>query len=166
MLTLATRDGQKLTITRQSAMLSGFLKNVIDEHHEHEVISLGHEVKGDSLTKIVAYLDYYANKDTEGKKFSVIATPLPVHDLRLCGVNDFDFDYVSGLSKDVATELLKAADYLDIQPLVQLLAAKLASIIKSMPLKDLMEMAGVKEFTPEWEEKVRKDNPWCKAIQK
>jgi S-phase kinase-associated protein 1 len=100
------------------------------------------------------------------KPFSELRKPVPGPDLELAGFNSFDRDLVASWTMEFSKEVLTAANFLDVESLLELAAARIGTLIKGTPIKKLMEMVGVKEFTPEWEEEVRRKNPWCKAIQR
>ena len=155
-----SRDDVVTVVSRKATVLSKHLKEMLNDHAGEEL--LVHEMTSVMFGKIVEYLEHYRGCS----EFSRIMRPLPSADLGKAGCNAFDVDFVKGLSKEEAKDLMLAGNYLDIPSLVELAAARIASIIKGTSLKDLMNDAGITEFTPEWREAVRKANPWCKAIQK
>ena len=67
-------------------------------------------------------------------------------------------------SVDQATlfELILAANYLDIKPLLDLTCKTVANMIKGKTPEEIRKTFNIKnDFTPEEEEKVRKENEWC-----
>ena len=60
--------------------------------------------------------------------------------------------------------LLQFSQSLDVHPMGLLLCGKIASIIKGMSLEDYHKTFELeKDFTPEEEEQIRKDNSWAES---
>ena len=59
-------------------------------------------------------------------------------------------------------QLILAANYLDIKPLLDLTCAKIASMMKDKTTEEMRQIFNiVNDFTPEEEAKVREENKWC-----
>jgi len=59
-------------------------------------------------------------------------------------------------------ELILAANYLDIKPLLDLTCKTVANMIKGKTPEKIRKTINIKnDFTPEEEEQVRKENEWC-----
>jgi S-phase kinase-associated protein 1 len=59
-------------------------------------------------------------------------------------------------------ELILAANYMDIKPLLDLTCATVASMIKGKTPEDIRATFNIKnDFTPEEEAQVRAENKWC-----
>jgi len=59
-------------------------------------------------------------------------------------------------------ELILAANYLDIKPLLDLTCATVASMIKGKSPEDIRATFNIKnDFSPEEEAQVRDENKWC-----
>jgi len=72
--------------------------------------------------------------------------------------------YVDFLKREEAHlfELILAANYMDIQPLIDLTCAAVAAMIKSKTPDELYAEFGItSDFTPEEEKKVREENQWA-----
>ena len=161
---ISMKDKKVVPISGEAVKLSSHLSGLLSaDHPESEPIPVGNNISGRTLELIVRFMEHY--KDT-GNRPSKIQKPLPGPDLEKAGTNPFDLALVKDLNMDESQQLIAAANFLDVRQLVELCAAKLGSFIKGMTLKQLMDICQITEFTPEWEEKVRKENPWCKAIQK
>ena len=59
-------------------------------------------------------------------------------------------------------QLILAANYLDIKPLLDLTCAKIASMMKDKTTEEMRQIFNiVNDFTPEEEAQVREENKWC-----
>ncbi len=59
-------------------------------------------------------------------------------------------------------EIVLAANYMDIKPLLDLSCAKIASLIKGKTPEEIRKQFNiVGDFTPEEEAQVREENKWC-----
>ena len=121
-ITLKSSDGQQFQIDIKSAKRSTYIADLIEEH-KGETEFLIPEVEAKILKKIVEYLIHY--KDSEPKE---ITQPLPKKDFKEC-VDDWDYEYIN-LQNDTILELMLAANFMDIKPLLELTCAKIASVIK------------------------------------
>ena len=63
---------------------------------------------------------------------------------------------------DLIFELILAANYLDIKPLLELSSAKVASIIKGKTTEEIKKTFAISnDFTPEEEKQIIEENKWC-----
>merc|ERR1712166_15083 len=70
-------------------------------------------------------------------------------------------EYVE-IEQEILFELILAANYLDIKPLLDLTCAKVASMIKGKTPEEIRKQFNiVNDFTPEEEAQVREENKWC-----
>jgi S-phase kinase-associated protein 1 len=103
------------------------------------------------LTKTIEYCDYYLvnkPKQLDDKKSTNELTPW---EIEFCNIDQKDL-----------FELILAANYLNIQPLLDLTCKTVANMIKGKTPEEIRKTFNIKnDFTPEEEEKVRKDNEWC-----
>jgi S-phase kinase-associated protein 1 len=145
----------------QSVYLSDLASQATDPAEE---IALQGKISKEVMEVVKEFLEHYASKSVQDH--SKLKKPLPSGDLIEGGFNDFDRELVKTWDQKFAVDVLNAANYLNISSLLELAAARIGSIIKSTSIEDLMKQVGITEFTPEWMDKVRKENPWCKSIQK
>merc|ERR1712083_352787 len=92
---------------------------------------------------------------------TVITKPLRSAELRECGMCEWDCDFIN-ISQESLFELILAANYLDIQPLLDLTCGKIATMIKGKNTEEIRKQFNiVNDFTPEEEAQVREENRWC-----
>lgn len=78
-----------------------------------------------------------------------ITKPLRSANLAECNVCEWDIDFVS-IDKEILFELILAANYMDIRPLLDLCCAKVASMIRGKTVEQIRsEFNIVNDFTPE-----------------
>jgi len=71
-------------------------------------------------------------------------------------------EWLSGFDNAVIFELILGANYCDYKELIQATAKNIADKIKGKSPEEIRKTFNIKnDFTPEEEEKVRKDNEWC-----
>jgi S-phase kinase-associated protein 1 len=70
-------------------------------------------------------------------------------------------DFVT-IEQETLFELILAANYMDIKPLLDLTCATVASMIKGKTPEEIRQTFNiVNDFTPEEEAQVRAENKWC-----
>ena len=152
---LISSDSKTFELSAKAAKLSKLIKESIQGNTEDIVEFHVNNVKGEVLKKVVEYLEHY--KDEEPKK---IERPLPSANFKEC-VCEWDFNY-SDISLDIIFEIILAANYLDIPPLLELTSAKVASILKGKTTEEIREIVGINNnFTPEEEQQIIEENKWC-----
>lgn len=68
----------------------------------------------------------------------------------------------TNVEQDTLFELILAANYMDIKPLLELTCATIASLIKGKTPEEIRRTFNiVNDFTPEEEANVREENKWC-----
>tara|TARA_B100001248_G_scaffold260424_1_gene248584 strand:- start:652 stop:843 length:192 start_codon:yes stop_codon:yes gene_type:complete len=59
-------------------------------------------------------------------------------------------------------ELILAANFIDLQPLLDLACAQVATQIKGKTPEEIRQTFNIEnDFTPEEEEQIREENKWC-----
>ena len=132
--------------------LSGTIKNMIDDFGEgvDDVTIPLQNVNANILAKIVEYCNHHFDnpekkEDTgDGKKIS-----------------EWDAKFTE-VDQATLFEMILAANYLDIKPLLDLTCKTVANMIIGKTPEEIRKTFNIKnDFTPEEEEKVRKENEWC-----
>jgi S-phase kinase-associated protein 1 len=153
-ITLVSSDGDKVQISEKAARRSQLIKGIIDDYPDDPEVPL-HNVKSDILQKIVLYLENY--KDSEPKE---IEKPLPSNNFNEC-IDAWDYQFID-LELDVIFQIILAANYMDIKPLMELASSKVASIIKGKSPEEIRKTFNIQnDFTPEEEAQLIEENQWC-----
>merc|ERR1719263_1061636 len=94
-----------------------------------------------------------------------IYRPIKRGNLADSNVSEWDCEFLIVKQTDLF-ELILAANYLDIKPLLDLTCAQVASMIKGRTPDEIRKIFNISsDFTPEEEIKVRADNPWLEKCQ-
>ena len=126
-------------ILKKSKLISGIM-----EDNEGEEIFLN-EVDSKNLELIIDYLEHY--KDKEPKE---IPKPFPertdeefLRSILDNDDNDWTYNFISKLNQEDAINLVNAADYLQIEGLINLLAAKIAHEMCNCEVEEARQKFGI-----------------------
>ena len=139
---LKSSDGKifelPIDILQKSKLFTDINQNDEDEENEIEL----KEVDGKNLERIIEYLKHY--KDIEPKE---IPKPFPERTddafLRSILNDDWTFDYIQSMTLEEAINLVNAANYLQIDGLINILAAKLAHEICNCEVEEARRKFGI-----------------------
>jgi len=140
----------------EAATMSHTIKNMLDDlGADGAGIAIPlHNVTAKVLNKVVEYCLYHVENPTkvEEKKSD---------DKRTDDIIPWDANFCQ-VDQATLFELILAANYLDIKQLLDLTCKTVANMIKGKTPEEIRKTFNIKnDFTPEEEEKVRKENEWC-----
>ena len=140
---LKSEDGDVFEIEENCLQMSNFFKELINDFPDPEQEIMVNKVKTKELKKIIDYLKHYENtKPKEIKK------PLPSGDLKEV-LDEWDYNYINPLNLEECIDLLNAAFFLDINELVNLASAKIASEMLIGTVEEVREKFEWKNITEE-----------------
>ena len=145
-ITLTSSDGQKVTLDEKSAERSTLLKGLLQDYSEDTDIPQP-DIRGDVLKKVVDYLTHY--KEAEPRE---IPKPLPSPNL-LDVTDEWDVTFINGIDLDTTFDLINAANYMDVKPLLELACAKIASLMKGKTGEEIRTMFDIENDLTEEEQK-------------
>ena len=152
---LQTMDGEIVEVDKEIASLSTVIKGLLeDAPDQDEAIPLP-SVKKAILDKIIEFCTYI--KDNQPP---VIEKPLRSNQLSDV-VSQWYADFVN-LEQEVLFEMIMAANFMDIKPLLELACAKVASLIKGKTVPEIRQFFNIEnDFTPEEEAQIIDENRWA-----
>merc|ERR1712179_421176 len=156
MLTLVSSeaDCERIQVEKKIAVMSELIKTMAEGDKEEKEIPLPN-VKGAVLKHVVKYMQHHHNNPP--KEIEKPLKSAKMSDV----VSQWDADFVE-VDQDLLFELILAANYMDIKPLLDLTCAKVASMIKDKKPEEIRQTFNiVNDFTPEEEEAVRAENKWA-----
>ncbi len=135
-LILTSSDGIKVTIDEKSASRSVVIKGLLQDFQDERDIPMT-DVRSDVLKKIVEYLIHY--RDSEPRE---IPKPLPTANLQEV-TDDWDVSFINGIDLDSTFDLINAANFMDIKPLLDLCCAKVACVMKGKTAEEIRNMFNI-----------------------
>lgn len=154
---LQMKDQKEITIKKVDAELSELLKGTMNDYPKDSSIPLP-EVNSKEGERIVEFLEH-----CKGKAPKEIEKPLPTANLKelLTGEDEWYFEYISKFSIEEIADLVVAANFMEIQPLIDLCCAKIASLCKDKTEEEILKNFNITEsFTEEEKAKIREENKW------
>mmetsp|Transcript_24924 Transcript_24924/g.25142 ORF Transcript_24924/g.25142 Transcript_24924/m.25142 type:complete len:179 (-) Transcript_24924:207-743(-) len=154
---LISSGGEMFDVPLAEAKMSELVKTMIDDEqdeNEAQEIPLPN-VKTPILAKVIEFTHHYkAEPMTEIEKPLKSANMMEI-------VQEWYANFVN-VEQDVLFEMILAANYMDIKPLLDLTCATVASMIKGKTPEEIRRQFNiVNDFTPEEEAQVREENKWC-----
>uniref|UniRef100_I1QCD4 SKP1-like protein n=2 Tax=Oryza glaberrima TaxID=4538 RepID=I1QCD4_ORYGL len=149
MITLKSNDEKLVEVTEASARQSRAITNLIDDGCA-DVIPLPN-VDSKTLAKVIPYCDEHgrANSGTDEER---------------AALGRFDADFVGELDKDKASliDVIMAANYLNIQGLLDITCQRVADTIGSATAEEIREAFDIEDDLTEAEKKeIREENAWA-----
>nr|CDM81290.1 unnamed protein product [Triticum aestivum] len=151
-VTLRSDDGEEFVVQADTiAAASVLIKNMLEDGCAAGVIPLT-QVTGRILARVVDYCNrHYADADA--------ATTFSSGDPEL---DRFDTDFVSGIDQDTLFDLLLAANYLEVQGLLDLACKTVADQMRGKTVEGMRAHFNiVNDYTKEEEAQVRSEVAWA-----
>ena len=137
-VTLVSSENTKYKIPVNILYISNMISNMLDydlSNDDDDNIPLLN-VNDRCLTKIIEFMKYYHNN-----KMNDIEKPLKSSDLKQI-IQEWYADFID-VEQDFLFELINAANYMDIQPLLNLSCAKVASSIKNKTPEEIRKIFNI-----------------------
>ncbi|GIY69289.1 hypothetical protein CDAR_486961 [Caerostris darwini] len=151
---LQSSDGEifdvDVEIAKASVTIRTMLEDLGMEEDDQEPVPL-HKVNSTILKKVIQWATYHIND------------PAPSEEDDICS---WDADFLK-VDQGTLSELILAANYLDIKGLLDVACKTVANMIKGKTPEEIRKITNIKnDFTPSEEEQVRKENEWFILIQR
>ena len=140
---LRSQNGGVFEVEESVLKTSKFLKDLICDYPDPDQEIIINQVNSEYLQKIIDYLQHYENQ-----KPKEIPKPLPNDNLKEY-LDEWDYNYINPLSLEECIDLLNAAVFLDIQDLVILCSAKIASHMLRNTVEEVLDEFTWKNITEE-----------------
>ncbi|BGP38685.1 hypothetical protein JCM10449v2_002620 [Rhodotorula kratochvilovae] len=159
---LSTSDGEEFEVERDVANRSVLIKNMLEGtprplHHVGEsdqAIPLPN-VSANVLKKVLEWCEHH-KKDPEP-----IAEDLDDNRRKTTEISDWDAKFIQ-VDQEMLFEIILAANYLDIKPLLDVGCKTVANMIKGKQPEEIRKLFNiVNDFTPEEEAQIKKENEWA-----
>ena len=134
LVNLVSSESYMIPIELKAAKKSNFINNFTNDYPNADIEFK--TINYSALKKVAEYLEHY--KDSEPKE---IIQPLPKKEFKDC-VDNWDYEYIN-ISNETVLEIMLAANFMDIKPLVELTCAKIASVIKGKSTKEIQDLLNI-----------------------
>ena len=141
-------DGKVIELSTKAASKSKLLSGVIQDYPEDSEFPLN-KINGATLEKVKEYLVHY--QDSEPRQ---IEKPLP-KDFKDC-VDEWDYKFIGDDNTQILA-IIFAANFMDIKPLLELAAAKVATLIRGTTTESIRKDFEIKDFSKEEENQMEND---------
>jgi len=153
-LKLVSQEGEKFELAKRIAVQSELVKTMSEGDKEENEIPVPN-VKTSVLKKVIEYMRYHVDNPARE-----IEKPLKSANMSEV-VSQWDADFVD-VDQEVLFELILAANYMDVKPLLDLCCARVASMIKGKTPEQIRRTFNiVNDFTPDEEAAIIAENKWA-----
>eukprot|EP00922_Rhytidocystis_sp_ex-Travisia-forbesii_P033383 GHVS01049614.1.p1 GENE.GHVS01049614.1~~GHVS01049614.1.p1 ORF type:complete len:165 (-),score=24.32 GHVS01049614.1:151-645(-) len=154
---LISAEQEEIMVERDVAVMSSLVKTMLEDSNDAVPLP---QVRTAVLEKIVDYCRYH-NAHPE----DTVEIPKPLKSANIADVVcDWDAKFVD-IELGMINEIIVAANFMDIKPLLDLTCAKIASLIKGKTPEEIRKQFNItNDFTPEEEAQIREENKWCEEI--
>jgi len=159
MITLISGEGQQFKVPFSAAKLSKVIAEMGDDEHEdqdnREVLL--NTVKSHVLAKVVKFFEYYAKDEMT----QIESKPFKTDKIEEM-VQEWYVEFVR-VDKVLLFEMVIAANYLDIKPMLELCCVAVVKLIIGKPANEIRPIFGISNppWTKEEIAEVREENEWA-----
>ncbi|GAM28869.1 hypothetical protein SAMD00019534_120450 [Acytostelium subglobosum LB1] len=151
---LESSDEKVFEVQREIACMAVTIKHMLEDLGDTDTPIPLPNVTGVILEKVLEYCRHHHEHPTpqqDDKKDEKRLDDIPPWDREFCKVD-----------QPTLFELILAANYLDIKPLLDVTCKTVANMIRGKTPEEIRKTFNIKnDFTPEEEEQIRKENEWC-----
>ena len=144
-------DGKVIELSTKAASRSKLLSGIIEDYPEDSEFPLN-KINGETLEKVKEYLSHY--QDSEPRQ---IEKPLQ-KDFKDC-VDEWDYKFIGDDNSQILA-LIFAANFMDIKPLLELAAAKVATLIRGTTTESIRKDFEIKDISEEEDKQMQKDKSY------
>jgi S-phase kinase-associated protein 1 len=152
---LQSSDSESLVeVDTQVICMSSTIKNMLEDIGVGDSPIPLHNVTSKILAKVIEYCEHHFANDTKNNNEEET-------DKNNENISPWDKTFCT-MDQESLFELILAANFLDIKPLLDVCCKTVANMIKGKTPEEIRKTFNIKnDFTPEEEEKIRKENEWC-----
>jgi S-phase kinase-associated protein 1 len=148
-------EGNSFSVPMEVAKMSEVVKSLIDEDADEDVSEVPlPKVKATILKKVIEFCQHY-----KAEPMKEIEKPLKSHKMADV-VQKWYADFVD-VEQVVLFELIQAANFMDIKPLLDLTCTKVTTMITKKTPEEIRAKFNIdNDFSPAEEREFRKENEW------
>lgn len=156
-VTLVSMDGDSFVVETSAILVSQLIKVMVDGSSGDDAKEIPlPNMRSNVLAKVVEFCNHHYVEPMK-------TIPKPIqYGLGVADhVQEWYADFASGLDDEMLFELLLAANYLDLAPLLEICAATVGlRAMNKTPEEVAREFNLTEPFSPEVEKKLREENKW------
>ena len=155
---LISKEGDQFTVEKDIAWQSILVRTMLEDDDDDSVPQIPlPNVTSKALVKIIEFCQYHH----QNGPMKEIEKPLTDTDLRKA-VSEWDGTFIQSFEQEDLFELILAVNFIDLQSLLDLACAQVATQIKGKTPEEIRQTFNIEnDFTPEEEEQIREENKWC-----
>ncbi|KAH8924706.1 E3 ubiquitin ligase complex SCF subunit sconC [Atractiella rhizophila] len=148
-------DGESYTVEKDVACRSVLIKNMLEDIGESDNPIPLPNVSSNVLKKVLEWCEHH-KKDPEP-----ISEDIDDTRRKTTEISDWDQKYIQ-VDQEMLFEIILAANYLDIEPLLDVGYKVVANMIKGKQPEEIRKLFNiVNDLTPEEEAQIKKENEWA-----
>ncbi|KAJ9077268.1 hypothetical protein DSO57_1018341 [Entomophthora muscae] len=153
---LTTSDEKEYSVEKNVIIRSKLIRGLLDDIGETEEAIPLPNVNSTTFEKVLEYCNHHKDDPlVEEEEDELPPKPKAIED-----IDPWDYQFAK-LEKEPLFELILAANYLDIKPLITVCCKMVANMIRGKTVEQVREEFNiVNDFTPEEEAEIRKENAW------
>mmetsp|Transcript_5758 Transcript_5758/g.7561 ORF Transcript_5758/g.7561 Transcript_5758/m.7561 type:complete len:187 (-) Transcript_5758:147-707(-) len=169
MVTLVSLDDHKFTLPEKAAALSEMVSHALNLSDDAEEDEAEENEDGDAAPKTVELLKVTSRclekvvefmKHHYEEKMNEIPMPLPGNNFDECMSQEWYRNFVREMDRDMIFEILGAANYLNIKPLLDLACLRVTFELTGKSAEEIRVYLNLPELTAEEEAKAREEHAW------
>ncbi|KAI9320230.1 E3 ubiquitin ligase complex SCF subunit sconC [Dichotomocladium elegans] len=148
---LISSDNEDFTVDREVAERSVLIKNMLEDVGDSDSPIPLPNVTAKVLRKVIEWCDHHRNDPVVNDE----------QERRNTDIEEWDQKYME-VDQETLFDIILAANYLDIKPLLDVGCKTVANMIKGKSAEEIRRTFNiVNDFTPEEEAQIRKENEWA-----
>ncbi len=144
-ITLKSSEGKEFKISEKAAKRAKVFNDLLEDYGKNENIPL--EINSETLESVIKYLEHYENQEPKN-----IEKPLKSGDLTKV-LDTWDYEFISKFSLEKSVDLVNAANYINLDSLLQLSLCRIASEMVDQPIEEVQKKFGIESDMTEEEKK-------------
>lgn len=153
-VTVETGDGKQFQVLRSILEMSATLKTLLEDAGTENVVPLPN-IEAAAYKKVVEWCKWHKENDVPAVP---VDPAVPAKKVPLC---EWDLDFLKSMDNAMLFNVILGANYLDIAELLTVGCKGIALQIKGKTPEEIRKIFNItNDFTPEEEERIRKENEW------
>ncbi|GAA5839214.1 hypothetical protein JCM3766R1_003144 [Sporobolomyces carnicolor] len=152
---LVSSDNEEFEVEKDVATRSVLVKNMLEDVGESDHPIPLPNVSAQVLKKVLEWCEHH-KKDPEP-----LAEDIDDSRRKTTEISDWDAKFIQ-VDQEMLFEIILAANYLDIKPLLDVGCKTVANMIKGKQPEEIRKLFNIEnDFTPEEEAQIKKENEWA-----